>query len=75
MSNLKVEVIGHGIKWILDGEVLKCPDCSLRMDINLGQYNVTDISINGKSIGRKVVIACPQCSCKFMCSRFFKEDE
>lgn len=73
----EVRVIRHGIRWIMGGEELKCPECNTRNESQL-EFGTRDIKYirneKNEHIGVSVSINCSNCFCVFKCKRYFKED-
>jgi hypothetical protein len=76
MKNGKVRVIQHGVKWVLNGEEPRCPDCFklVRKPYEYELSNITKKHVN-ISIGRKVKWKCTECNCVFEYSRLFEKDD
>lgn len=73
----EVRVVRHGIRWIMAGEELKCPECCTRNQAQL-RFDACDIKYirnkKNEHIGVSVLINCNNCFCVFICKRYYKED-
>jgi hypothetical protein len=78
-------IIEHGVKWVLNGLIPKCPDCDYELkhymsnfgldSVKNNEVGISDLALKhtGSIIGRKAIWRCPECYCLFEYSRKFEE--